>query len=281
MPFFSNGGAPTGNKVIVDTGRNNVSELHEDPNPSIEMRYQEYQERINRVQIIINACIVHECTQKRIRIHKQNRARKVRASKVSISHSAVRAMVTLFRDTYQIPMVHEGKTFGYLDRGEAHSFVLAVSGWSGGQFAGIDGCVDRELWTKRVFDFSRIVGHSLARHKYDDHGREGSFHACHAEKQLIAFILWHYTSLQEEPAQPAPEAEWARHEKMSELHQCVFDSTPPMTPCTKHCQNYCGTPVEAIRPVIRFTNIACCDCMQFRARVFGYTGIDNALKEIA
>jgi hypothetical protein len=244
------------------------------------MRYREHQEKIDRIQSIINACIVNEATQKRIRKHKQDRARKVCAMKVSTSRSAVPAMVTVSCDAYQIPMADGGKTFGYLELGEAHDLVFAVSGWSGRQFADIDGCVDRELWTKRVFEFSRIVGHSIESHEYDHHGREGIFHACHAEKQLMAFTLWHYTSLQEKPAQQASEAEWARYERMSQLHQCIRNSTRSTATCTKHCQSYHGPPVEVIRPIIYVTHTVCTDCTKFRRRILEHTGIDITLKVI-
>jgi hypothetical protein len=118
----------------------------------------------------MNACIVNEATQKRIRKYKQNCVQKVCATEVSISRSAVPAMITVFRDAYQILMADGGKTFRYLELGEAHDLVFAVSGWSGRQFADIDGCVDRELWTKRVFEFSRIVGHSIESHEHDHLG---------------------------------------------------------------------------------------------------------------
>jgi hypothetical protein len=131
-----------------------------------------------------------------------------------------------------------------------------------------------------VFEFSRIIGHSLKRHEYDDHDREGTFHACHAEKQLMAFTLWHYTSLQEEPTKQAPEAEWARYERMSELHQCIRNSTRSTVACTEHCQSYHGPPVEVIRPTIYVTHTVCADCTKFQRRILEYTGIDITLKVI-
>jgi ankyrin repeat protein len=277
-PSFSNSSAPAETKVLTNTDGKGVLKYREDWNPSISMRYQEHQKKIDRVQIIINACIVNEATQKRIRKYKQNRARKVGATKVSISCSADQAMVTVFRDAYQIPMADGGKTFGYLELGEAHDLVFAVSGWSGRQCADTDGCVDRGLWTKRVFEFSSIIGHSNERHECDRHGQEGVFHACHAEKQLMAFTLWHYTSLQEKPAQQASEAEWARYEKMSELHQCVRNSIRSTATCTKHCQSYHGPPVEAIKPTIYVTRTVCADCTRFRRRILEYSGIDITLK---
>ena len=77
-------------------------------------------------------------------------------------------MVTVFRDAYEILMADEKKSFAYLDRRQAHDLVFAVSGWRGGRFADIDGCVDRILWTERVFKFSRVVGHTLKSDTYDN-----------------------------------------------------------------------------------------------------------------
>ena len=279
-PSLSNSSTSARSNVITNANGDILLRYREDPNASVHLRDQEHQEKMDRVQIVINACIAHEATQIRIRRHKRNRARKARAKKVSISPSAVKAMVTIFRDAYQIPMAHDGKTFGYLERGEAHDPVFAVSGWSGGQFADIDGCLDREIWTKRVFEFSYIVGHDLERHEYDDPGRGGSFHACHAEKQLMAFILWHYTSLQAKPAQQASVKEWISYERAGELHQCIRDNTYPTDMCTKHCTRYRGPPVELIRPVIFVTNTVCTDCTNFQKRILEQTGIDITLETI-
>jgi hypothetical protein len=56
---------------------------------------------------------------------------------------------------------HQEKTFAYLVRGAPFEDVFAVSGYSQGEFGGIDGCLDREEWTVKVFVFSKAVGHSL------------------------------------------------------------------------------------------------------------------------
>jgi hypothetical protein len=127
-PSFSNGSAPAEIKVITNTDGKGVLKYREDRNPSIGIRYWEHQKKINRIQTIMNACIVNEATQKRIRKYKQNRVQKVCATEVSISRSAVPAMITVFRDAYQIPIADGGKTFRYLKLGEAHDLVFAVSG---------------------------------------------------------------------------------------------------------------------------------------------------------
>lgn len=159
-------------------------------------------------------------------------------------------MITVFRDVYHVPITAENKTFAYLERGDGDDYVFAVSGWSGGQFANIDGCIDRELWTKRVFEFSKIIGHKLDHHKKDEPGRKGSYHACHAEKQLMAYVLWHYTSLQTEPDQEASEAEWTRYKRVDKLHQCIWEGTDYVAACAQPCERYRGPPVGTVKPII-------------------------------
>ncbi|KAF1921459.1 hypothetical protein BDU57DRAFT_489246 [Ampelomyces quisqualis] len=281
MPSFSTDTTHGEVKHLRDSGGNIVMTYYEDPNPSPASRYRKHQEEVDCVQRIINACVVHETIRKRIEKHKRTRERRAQAMKVSISRSTVKAMVTVFQNAYEIPIADGKKTFAYLDRGEAHDLVFAVSGWSGGQFAEIDGCVDRKLWTERVFEFSRIVGHNLICDTWDEYGRQGSFHACHAEKQLMAFVLWHYTSLQAMPDQKAPEAEKARYARVNKLHHCIDDSTHPVISGTKHCDRYCGPPVELVTPVIYVTNVECSDCMSFRSRIREFTGIKITVKMVA
>jgi hypothetical protein len=189
-------------------------------------------------------------------------------------------MVTVFRDVYEIPMANRRKTFAYLDRRQAHGLVFAVSGWSGGHFADIDGCVDRILWTERVFEFSRMVGHTLKSNTYDGESPEGSFHACHAEKQLMAFVLWHYTSLQEFPDPEASDSDWKQFNAMGELHRCTRQCVQLVTG-TKQCEKYRGPPVKTIKPVIYVTRAVCTDCQGFRQRILNHTGIDICVKMVA
>jgi hypothetical protein len=97
-------------------------------------------------------------------------------------------------------MANQWKTFAYLDRGYPYSDVFAVSGCNRGQFGGTDGYLDRVLWTKRVFIFSRVLGHELAIDPGRNGTQPGNFNAYHADKQVMAFFLWKHTVLQEEPA---------------------------------------------------------------------------------
>jgi hypothetical protein len=189
-------------------------------------------------------------------------------------------MVTVFRDAYEILMANGRKTFAYLDRGQAYGLVFAVSGWSGGYLADIDGCVDRIIWTERVFEFSRMVGYTLKSHTYDGEGLEGTFHACYAEKQLMAFVLWHYTSMQEVLKLEASKSVWNRFNATGELYRCTKYCVPLATD-TKECENYRGPPVKTIRLVIYVTYTVCTDCQGFRQRILNYTGINISVKRVA
>lgn len=44
-----------------------------------------------------------------------------------------------------------------------------------------------------MFKLARLLGHNLAPHRLDG-DQPGSFLACHAEKQLLAFMLWNHTT---------------------------------------------------------------------------------------
>jgi hypothetical protein len=152
----------------------------EDPNPSIGMRNRDHQEKIDRTQLIITFCMAHENLQNCVKKQRRNRTQNIRLSKISISRSATKTMITILRDVYRIPTIAEHKTSTYLERGDGLDYVFAVSGWSGGPSADIDGCIDRALWTRRVFEFSKMIGHKLGHHKKDGPYRKGSYYARHA-----------------------------------------------------------------------------------------------------
>jgi hypothetical protein len=267
-------------ETVADKVGKVVMTYFEDPNPSIGMRNRDHQEKIDRTQLIVNFCMAHENLQNCVEKQRRNRTRNIRPSKISISRCATKTMITVFRDVYHIPMIAEQKTFAYLERGDGLDYVFAISGWSGGQFANIDGCIDRELWTKRVFEFSKIIGHKLDHDKKDSPDRKGSYHACHAEKQLMAYVLWHYTSLQIKPNQEAPEAEWAGYKRVDELHQCIWEATDYVAACVQPCERYRGPPVGTVKLIIHITNDVCHDCSNFRERVKLYTGIDISLERL-
>lgn len=92
------------------------------------------------------------------------------------------------------PASSDFKTIGCLERGKCFSRITAVSGWDSGAFGGIDGALDRPVWVTKVGELAEIVGHNLEPHEYDKKESPGTYHACHVEKQLLAYMIWNHTT---------------------------------------------------------------------------------------
>lgn len=85
------------------------------------------------------------------------------------------------------------KTIGILFRSELNGTsafppVAAMSGWSHEPNLDLNVQIAGRKWTDEVFYLCQITGHGLPRHGYD-RGKPGQYHACHAEKQLIAYLV--------------------------------------------------------------------------------------------
>lgn len=92
-------------------------------------------------------------------------------------------------------MDRNSKTIARLERRDPFSPIIAMSGWSHGQWDLIR--VSGREWTDEVYRIVAMVDHQLALHDCDQ-GAPGKFYACHAEKQLIAcFIDRHVFLLQD------------------------------------------------------------------------------------
>ena len=52
--------------------------------------------------------------------------------------------ISVHLNKFTAPIASKEKTFAYLDRGSPFEDMFAVSGYSQGDFGGVDGCLDRE-----------------------------------------------------------------------------------------------------------------------------------------
>ena len=183
--------------------------------------------------------------------------------------------ITVMLAKFTAPMANECKTFGFLDRGSPYDDIFAVSGYTGGEFGGIDGCLNREVWIEKVFTFCTILGHKLVYDARKDGNRLGNYHACHAEKQLMAYFIWKHTTLQEElnedevnededDGDSNNEAMWTKYEAIKELSS--------------------SSPREiSAHPTIYIHNergIVCSDCQRFQKLVRYKTGINFEIKVV-
>lgn len=69
------------------------------------------------------------------------------------------------------------------------SAVAAMSGWTHPPSLRLNVQLAGDVWTKEVLVLCGTVGHVLPRDDRRDQGITGQFHACHAEKQLIAYFV--------------------------------------------------------------------------------------------
>ena len=89
------------------------------------------------------------------------------------------------------------KTIGVLNRGSRLPYVAAMSGWSHDVSKDSNIQIAGRVWTDEVLRLCEAIGHRLPRSNYDQ-GRPGMYHACHAEKQLVAYFVHKHVFLPHE-----------------------------------------------------------------------------------
>lgn len=84
---------------------------------------------------------------------------------------------------------NEWKTVGVLWRGDKFPTIAAMSGWNHSEYGNTR--VSGKDWTAEVMRLCELVAFTLRPHIHDQ-GIAGQYHACHAEKQLIAYFMHEY-----------------------------------------------------------------------------------------
>jgi hypothetical protein len=87
------------------------------------------------------------------------------------------------------------KPIAWLARPNDYRPIAAMSGRSHGIATSI---VLGHEWTEEVMQLAEIVSHTLEKTEAYDQGQPGRFHACHAEKQLIAYFISYHVFLPHE-----------------------------------------------------------------------------------
>ncbi|GAW20355.1 hypothetical protein ANO14919_098600 [Xylariales sp. No.14919] len=105
---------------------------------------------------------------------------------------------------FDIPNVW--KTIAVLDRGHRFKPIAAMSGWAHHTDDRENVLISGRDWTSEVLRLCKIAGYGLELDWRDIKDEPGSYHACHAEKQLVAyFINKHYFLKSELRAPPDPD----------------------------------------------------------------------------
>lgn len=94
-----------------------------------------------------------------------------------------------------LPVTYEFKTVGTLITGGPFGNVHAMSGWSDSRNTRY---INGRRWTDDVLHICTLIGHQLVPDVDRDRGVPGQYHASHAEKQLIAFLIDFHCFLDQE-----------------------------------------------------------------------------------
>lgn len=82
-----------------------------------------------------------------------------------------------------------------LERGSHDELVVSVSGWVGFSNNHYDHQIDNASWTPMVITMCDEIGHNLKKSGWLDRGVPGQHSACHAEKQLAAYLYYECTDV--------------------------------------------------------------------------------------
>ena len=149
---------------------------------------------------------------------------------------------------YEIPTPY--KTIACLERGGRHPSIAAMSGWSHGKTTPL---VSGKDWTSEVIRIADIIGHALVPDNKDN-DRPGQYHACHAEKQLIAYFISKHVFL--EPETRAPE-------KVSVYPDTYHRGNDESEGGTLHELAAKAPPVSLKQASIFVSSPPCDDCIRF------------------
>ena len=160
--------------------------------------------------------------------------------------------ITLYAPVAEYEIFTPYKTIAWLERGGRYPFIAAMSGWSHGQTTTL---VSGRDWTSEVIRIAKIIGYTLALDDWDN-DIPGQFHACHAEKQLIAYFISKHVFL--EPEIRAFENPFGYPDTYDR-----GDDEPEEGGGTLHELAAIAPPASLKQASILVSNPPCGDCMRF------------------
>ncbi|KAF3768505.1 hypothetical protein M406DRAFT_250626 [Cryphonectria parasitica EP155] len=115
---------------------------------------------------------------------------------------------------FDIP--NKWKTVAVLYRGSQLPTAAAMSGWAHEEDSDVQ--VGGREWTMEVRQLCDFIGYPLTPHQRDQ-GESGRYHACHAEKQLVAFFVNKHLFLSKEVEKDVDIARLRLHEPSDEEYE--------------------------------------------------------------
>jgi hypothetical protein len=207
---------------------------------------------------VIDFCKARSKTLKKSRQRSSSRLDGKKRIKFVRTEAGLATQMSVYTNTFTAPMAGESKTFALLIRGAPFDDVFAVSEYSQGYFGNTDGCLDREEWTMKAFMFSRVLEHTLEANSKDGNV-VGSYNACHAEKQVMTYVLWKHTLIHEAITNDMDEEV---ERTCMKLHQ-LKESEPSAV---------------RLRSDIYINRPSCSDCKRFQDRISIVADIDSNIR---
>ncbi|KAI9928886.1 hypothetical protein ASPWEDRAFT_24862 [Aspergillus wentii DTO 134E9] len=209
-----------------------------------------------------------------------------RCEEYSFKRSPMKNSIMLQGPIANYPITGPRKTIARLERGGQFASVAAMSGWSHDllQLVRVSG----RQWTREVFYLSRIVGHNLACDDFDQ-GIPGQYHACHAEKQLIAYFVDRHVFLPRDTvSDPELEAEieWVEDQLDTGPETEELTALERQLDTLNHRKerhtalidmSNARPPVSLTEAVILISSPVCEDCMEFENKVNQVLGLSIQL----
>lgn len=144
------------------------------------------------------------------------------------------ATIKLFAPIAEYSLPRQWKTMAWLERGYAfdkYPSVVAMSGWThGDEITTVSG----RNWTSEVIRIADVIGH-VFQPDGRDRGVPGQFHACHAEKQLMAYFISRHVFLKPDEGGPLCQLATAMPPVMLKEAKILITS-PPCEDCTRFKQ---------------------------------------------
>jgi hypothetical protein len=172
---------------------------------------------------------------------------------------------------------NEGKTVGVLYRGSQLPLVAAMSGWGHYGMDDADVYIASKSWCEEVRRLCQVVGHRLPPHRRDQ-GLPGRYYACHAEKQLVAYLVHKHLFFPHEVVQDLLDLEWndelydggyvPRYKGMKGVE--ASDQQKKLSALLREA----GPPRSLQRATIMVSRPGCPDCQPFVDRVNRALGLE-------
>ncbi|KAL9617356.1 MAG: hypothetical protein Q9160_007844 [Pyrenula sp. 1 TL-2023] len=226
-----------------------------------------------------------------------NRARKMIVSlleeagdKIRILHSKDNFDRYVFRESspgtiellgpiaeYRLPYL--GETIARLERGNSYHPIAAMSGYTHNEGNGVLSGIH---WTSMAQDLAKAAGHALKIEEAYDRGIPGNFYACHAEKQLMAYLVNKHVFLESEikPREVRRVKAVQRYVDDNGLERTLkLETEDEEIPAGQlHDLAAVMPPVMLKKATILVSSAPCPDCTEFKNLLNRKLGLDISLK---